>query len=152
MIPYKNPFVRNPLLIKFEFFDLFIANFFIRKIETKFYLPVRARGQRNLQFIASNSDIETRIPVVAAFRFLFSRNSSCPINCPGKNSFISLSLLLFFFFFFFFFIFLPSTVLQITHLENSLYVTYLQGTRSDTEYNLKSSGMLFDQNFVWKGL
>ena len=102
MIPYKNPFVRNPLLIKFEFFDLFIANFFIRKIETKFYLPVRARGQRNLQFIASNSDIETRIPVVAAFRFLFSRNSSCPINCPGKNSFISLSLLLFFFFFFFY--------------------------------------------------
>lgn len=54
--------------------------------------------------------------------------------------------------FFFFYIFLPSTVLQITHLENSLYVTYLQGTRSDTEYNLKSSGMLFDQNFVWKGL
>lgn len=54
--------------------------------------------------------------------------------------------------FLFFFIFLPSTVLQITHLENSLYVTYLQGTRSDTEYNLKSSGMLFDQNFVWKGL
>lgn len=144
MILYKNPFVRN-LLIKFEFFNLFIANFFIRKIETKFYLPVCARGQRNLQFIASNSDIETRIPVVAAFRFLFSRNSSCPINCPGKNSFISLSFL-------FFFIFFPSIVLQITHLENSLYVTYLQGTRSDTEYNLKSSGMLFDQNFVWKGL
>ena len=35
MIPYKNPFVRNPLLIKFEFFDLFIANFFIRKIENE---------------------------------------------------------------------------------------------------------------------
>lgn len=97
MILYKNPFVRN-LLIKFEFFNLFIANFFIRKIETKFYLPVCARGQRNLQFIASNSDIETRIPVVAAFRFLFSRNSSCPINCPGKNSFISLSFLFFFFY------------------------------------------------------
>lgn len=147
MIPYENPSVRNPLLIKFEFFDLFIANFFIRKIETKFYLPVCARDQRNLQFIASNSDIETRIPVVAAFRFLFSRNSSCPVNCPGRNSFISFT-----FFFFFIYIFLPSTILQITHLENSLYVTYLQGTRSDTEYNLKSSGMLFDQNFVWKGL
>lgn len=119
MIPYKNPFVRNPLLIKFEFFDLFIANFFIRKIETKFYLPVCARGQRNLQFIASNSDIETRIPVVAAFRFLFSRNSSCPANCPGRNSFISFT------FFFFLYIYIPSINRLTDNTSREFVIRYL---------------------------
>lgn len=118
MIPYENPSVRNPLLIKFEFFDLFIANFFIRKIETKFYLPVCARDQRNLQFIASNSDIETRIPVVAAFRFLFSRNSSCPVNCPGRNSFISFT-------FFFFYIYISSINRLTDNTSREFVIRYL---------------------------